>query len=51
MGSKRVEEELERATIENSFEELYSKKQRNGGVARGECGRGSLLLFQSPFMC
>lgn len=43
---KREEEELEAASIDNSFEEFYSKeKQRNGVVARGECGRESLLLF------
>lgn len=46
MGSKRTEGELEIA--ERQLLGFYSEeKQRNEDVARGEHGRGSLLLFFS----
>ena len=48
MGSKREEEELETAKYRKLFfEEFYSKeKQRNGMVARGECGRKVCYCFK-----
>lgn len=44
MGLEGVEEELEKDSVDNSFEAFYLKeKQRNGMVAGGKYGKERLL--------